>query len=185
MNITHSAKQNKPITNSTETRKNIGTIPSQERFIVSENNLPQTTYHFHFVNDGSNKVRIMLPNEIKNIKMAYIDSMYIDLNDDTIPFRFSYGVKFTKQTDYFYPEVRHGSNMSPDNTIWNRAVYANNFAGTGDLMVIDERPRCLKSYRSAYTFSQIEVTLVDEDGATIPGWLEINLDLRFETMDWQ
>lgn len=185
MNVTHSSLPHTPFTHSKETRKNIGSIPSQDRFIVGEPNLPQFVTHFHFVNDGSNKVRISLHNEIKNIKAVFLDCLYVDLSDDSTPFRFSYGVKFTKQTDYFYPEIRHGSNMSPDNTIWNRPVFANTSIGQGDLVLVDERSRCLKAYRSAYTFSQIEVTLVDEDGVTMPGWREINMDLRFETMDWQ
>lgn len=186
MNYTHGSSPqqiNAHKSNATETRKNIGTLPAPERFHVSEPNLPQLVYHFHFVNDGSGRVRIALPNEIKNVRVVYLDSLYIQF-PVLLVFPFSLGVKFTKQSDYFYPDIRHGSNMSPDNTIWNHPIFENNALGTGTFVVSDEKMRCLRSYRSAYTFSNIEVTLVDETGAAFP-WTEINLDIRCETMDWQ
>ena len=180
MNYTHGAQQTQKNTHSTETRKSIGTISSQERYHISEPNIPILTLHCHFVNDGSGRGRVLFHNEIKNVKTVYLDALYIAL--PTGPF--SVGLKFKKSVDHFYPDERHSGPMDLDNTLWNHPIFENTLLGTGSLVVIDERTRCIKSYRSAYTFSTIEVSLVDENGAPV-NWTEINLNITCHTLDWQ
>ncbi len=173
--------QTKNSSNVKETRKNIGTIPANERFHIGEPNVPVLVLHLRFVNDGSGRIRIILSPEVKNVKVVYLDSLYVDLPDAGL---FSVGVRFTKGVDYFYPDVRPGSNITPDYTIWNHPIYENTVLGTGRYVIIDEKMRTLKSYRSGTTFSNVEVSVVNENGAAVP-WTEITMDLRCETMDWQ
>jgi len=172
---------NKNTTLANETRRNIGTIPSQERFHVGDQRIPFKDLHLRFVNDGSNKIKIRLDNEIKNVTMVTLESLYVNT---LTPFVFSAGLKFTKSSDYFYPSSVHGSGNLPDHIIWTHPKFERTVTGAGKNIISDENQRVIATYRQATTFSTFEVSLIDENGANV-NWAEATINLKLETLDWQ
>ncbi len=186
MQHTHSSNvQSDKHKNARETRKGIGEFPSEGRWHVEDSRIPAYVYHFHFVNPTpltGGKGRIRLNHPIHNVSSVYLDSLYC--NSTGIPVLFSVGVQFIKSVDSFTPNILHSNGNLPDGTIWIHPTYETNTLGAGTYIIKDENQRLLRNYRSAVTLSEFEVQLIDETGSPVQ-WSEMNMDLRFETLDWQ
>ncbi len=181
MQRTH-APNNVSHSNATETRKGLGTIPSNERYNIGDPRVPFRDVHWTFTHTGGNRVRQRLTNGLQNVTAVYLDSLFCDATPS--PAVFEAGIRFKKANNHFTPNIINSDSNRPDDTIWIHPTYEQNALGTGTYIIQDTTPRLLRSYRQAEYISDMEVSLVDRNGNDLP-WSTMFINLKFEFLDWQ